>query len=123
MLEAMTSWSTETTEALARAGYRSGGARRAVIELLGRQDCYERRAPSPPRLPGLRPRRRVRGRRARAGARARRGAYGVLGRGARRRAPGRVRRLQRSLGALRGLLAGRDLRAELQLALKMSGAA
>src|SRR5438874_9001587 len=32
-------WITETTAALARAGYRSGGARRAVIELLGRQDC------------------------------------------------------------------------------------
>jgi Fur family ferric uptake transcriptional regulator len=35
----VTSWAAETTEALARAGYRSGGARRAVIELLGRQDC------------------------------------------------------------------------------------
>ena len=32
-------WATDTTEALDRAGYRSGGARRAVIELLGRQDC------------------------------------------------------------------------------------
>ena len=38
--EPMTSgWATDTTEALDRAGYRSGGARRAVIELLGRQDC------------------------------------------------------------------------------------
>jgi Fur family transcriptional regulator, ferric uptake regulator len=32
-------WAIDTTEALNRAGYRSGGARRAVIELLGRQDC------------------------------------------------------------------------------------
>jgi Fur family ferric uptake transcriptional regulator len=36
---AVTSWVAETTEALARAGHRSGGARCAVIELLGRQDC------------------------------------------------------------------------------------
>ena len=35
----MNGWVTETTQALARAGYRSGGARRAVIELLGAQDC------------------------------------------------------------------------------------
>jgi Fur family transcriptional regulator, ferric uptake regulator len=35
----MTSWATETAEALALAGYRSGGARRAVIELLGAHDC------------------------------------------------------------------------------------
>jgi Fur family transcriptional regulator, ferric uptake regulator len=34
-----TSWTSDTIEALGRAGYRSGGARRAVIELLGRQDC------------------------------------------------------------------------------------
>jgi Fur family transcriptional regulator, ferric uptake regulator len=34
-----TDWAADTTEALDRAGYRSGGARRAVIELLGRQDC------------------------------------------------------------------------------------
>jgi Fur family transcriptional regulator, ferric uptake regulator len=32
-------WTAHTIEALDRAGYRSGGARRAVIELLGRQDC------------------------------------------------------------------------------------
>ena len=32
-------WTDETLSALGRAGYRSGGARRAVIELLGRQDC------------------------------------------------------------------------------------
>jgi Fur family ferric uptake transcriptional regulator len=34
-----TAWTSDTIEALGRAGYRSGGARRAVIELLGRQDC------------------------------------------------------------------------------------
>jgi Fur family ferric uptake transcriptional regulator len=34
-----TDWAADTTEALDRAGYRSGGARRAVIDLLGRQDC------------------------------------------------------------------------------------
>jgi Fur family ferric uptake transcriptional regulator len=34
-----TDWTQETTAALGRAGFRSGGARRAVIELLGRQDC------------------------------------------------------------------------------------
>jgi Fur family ferric uptake transcriptional regulator len=34
-----TDWARETTTALGRAGFRSGGARRAVIELLGRQDC------------------------------------------------------------------------------------
>jgi Fur family ferric uptake transcriptional regulator len=32
-------WTSDTIEALGRAGHRSGGARRAVIELLGRQDC------------------------------------------------------------------------------------
>jgi Fur family transcriptional regulator, ferric uptake regulator len=37
--EMTTDWASDTTEALDRAGYRSGGARRAVIELLGRQDC------------------------------------------------------------------------------------
>jgi len=35
----VTTWASETIEALARTGHRSGGARRAVIELLGRQDC------------------------------------------------------------------------------------
>jgi Fur family ferric uptake transcriptional regulator len=33
------SWSEDTLAALAASGYRSGGARRAVIELLGAQDC------------------------------------------------------------------------------------
>jgi Fur family transcriptional regulator, ferric uptake regulator len=32
-------WTNDTLAALGRAGYRSGGARSAVIELLGRQDC------------------------------------------------------------------------------------
>ena len=32
-------WTEETLADLGEAGYRSGGARRAVIELLGRQDC------------------------------------------------------------------------------------
>jgi Fur family ferric uptake transcriptional regulator len=32
-------WTEETLADLGDAGYRSGGARRAVIELLGRQDC------------------------------------------------------------------------------------
>ena len=32
-------WSSETRAALQRDGYRSGGARHAVIDLLGRQDC------------------------------------------------------------------------------------
>ena len=32
-------WTEATTEALRTRGHRSGGARRAVIELLGRQDC------------------------------------------------------------------------------------
>jgi Fur family transcriptional regulator, ferric uptake regulator len=32
-------WTKDTLDALARAGYRRGGARRAVVELLGRQDC------------------------------------------------------------------------------------
>jgi Fur family transcriptional regulator, ferric uptake regulator len=34
-----TDWTTETLAALERDGYRSGGARRAVIVLLGQQDC------------------------------------------------------------------------------------
>lgn len=33
------SWTTEAREALAAAGYRRGGARAAVVELLGRQNC------------------------------------------------------------------------------------
>jgi Fur family ferric uptake transcriptional regulator len=39
IIKAMTTWTEETLSALGKAGYRSGGARRAVIELLGRQDC------------------------------------------------------------------------------------
>ena len=35
----MSEWTTQTLAELHRAGYRSGGARRAVIQLLGRQDC------------------------------------------------------------------------------------
>jgi Fur family transcriptional regulator, ferric uptake regulator len=35
----MPDWTSETLEELQRAGYRSGGARRAVIQLLGRQEC------------------------------------------------------------------------------------
>jgi Fur family transcriptional regulator, ferric uptake regulator len=35
----MSDWTTETLDELQRAGYRSGGARRAVIQLLGRQEC------------------------------------------------------------------------------------
>jgi Fur family ferric uptake transcriptional regulator len=33
------SWTTYALDALDGAGYRRGGARRAVVELLGRQDC------------------------------------------------------------------------------------
>src|SRR5213079_3173410 len=33
------SWSNDALETLNQAGYRSGGARRAVVELLGRQRC------------------------------------------------------------------------------------
>lgn len=32
-------WTTHALDVLGEAGYRSGGARRAVVELLGRQDC------------------------------------------------------------------------------------
>jgi Fur family ferric uptake transcriptional regulator len=35
----MQDWTETTLASLERAGYRGGGARRAVIELLGRQDC------------------------------------------------------------------------------------
>jgi Fur family transcriptional regulator, ferric uptake regulator len=34
-----TSWLEHATSALAKAGYRRGGARRAVVEALARQDC------------------------------------------------------------------------------------
>jgi Fur family transcriptional regulator, ferric uptake regulator len=34
-----TGWAAETLNALAAKGLRQGGARRAVVELLGRQDC------------------------------------------------------------------------------------
>ena len=33
------SWAGHALDALSAAGYRRGGARRAVVELLGRQDC------------------------------------------------------------------------------------
>jgi Fur family transcriptional regulator, ferric uptake regulator len=33
------SWTTHALDVLGDAGYRSGGARRAVVELLGRQNC------------------------------------------------------------------------------------
>jgi Fur family ferric uptake transcriptional regulator len=33
------SWSDSTLDAFRSKGHRSGGARRAVVELLGRQDC------------------------------------------------------------------------------------
>jgi Fur family transcriptional regulator, ferric uptake regulator len=33
------SWTTDAREALCAAGYRRGGARAAVVELLGRQNC------------------------------------------------------------------------------------
>ena len=32
-------WSDDAHEALSKAGYRRGGARQAVVELLGRQEC------------------------------------------------------------------------------------
>jgi Fur family transcriptional regulator, ferric uptake regulator len=32
-------WSTHALDTLEHAGYRRGGARRAVVELLGRQNC------------------------------------------------------------------------------------
>jgi Fur family ferric uptake transcriptional regulator len=35
----VSSWTETTLAALRAAGYRSGGARRTVVELLGRQDC------------------------------------------------------------------------------------
>ena len=35
----VTDWTSQTLEELQRAGYRSGGARRSVIQLLGRQEC------------------------------------------------------------------------------------
>jgi Fur family ferric uptake transcriptional regulator len=37
--EFATTWAQGTLESLRDAGYRSGGARRAVVELLARQDC------------------------------------------------------------------------------------
>jgi Fur family ferric uptake transcriptional regulator len=33
------SWANDALETLDRAGYRRGGARRAVVDLLGRQSC------------------------------------------------------------------------------------
>jgi Fur family transcriptional regulator, ferric uptake regulator len=35
----MSDWTETTLAALRSAGYRSGGARRTVVELLGRQNC------------------------------------------------------------------------------------
>jgi Fur family ferric uptake transcriptional regulator len=35
----MTEWTTQTLAALRAQGYRSGGARRSVVEELGRQSC------------------------------------------------------------------------------------
>ena len=34
-----TAWTKDALNALSVAGYRRGGARRAVVELLGRQNC------------------------------------------------------------------------------------
>jgi len=39
IINRMSAWSEQTLAALAEGGLRSGGARRAVIELLGRQEC------------------------------------------------------------------------------------
>jgi Fur family ferric uptake transcriptional regulator len=39
MIELVTRWADEALAALEARGRRSGGARRAVVELLGRQDC------------------------------------------------------------------------------------
>jgi Fur family transcriptional regulator, ferric uptake regulator len=33
------SWAERAVDVLAQAGYRRGGARRAIVELLGEQDC------------------------------------------------------------------------------------
>jgi Fur family transcriptional regulator, ferric uptake regulator len=38
-ISATTDWADHTREALEQAGYRSGGARLAVIDFLARQDC------------------------------------------------------------------------------------
>lgn len=38
-MPATTPWTKDALLALAEAGYRRGGARGAVVELLGRQDC------------------------------------------------------------------------------------
>ena len=39
MAPTQTAWTRDALNALALAGYRRGGARRAVVELLGRQNC------------------------------------------------------------------------------------
>ena len=39
MKRASTSWSERAQRALSEAGFRSGGGRRKVVELLGRQGC------------------------------------------------------------------------------------
>ena len=38
-MAATADWTSDTLDALQRAGFRNGGARRAVIALLGRQGC------------------------------------------------------------------------------------
>jgi Fur family ferric uptake transcriptional regulator len=39
VVETARDWQEHTVAAIRRAGYRAGGARTAVVELLGRQDC------------------------------------------------------------------------------------
>jgi Fur family ferric uptake transcriptional regulator len=46
-------WSESAFEALAEAGFRSGGARRKVIELLGRQGCALTALQIDSELPGV----------------------------------------------------------------------
>ena len=38
-MDARTGWAEHTRDALGRAGYRTGGAREAVVDLLAAQDC------------------------------------------------------------------------------------
>ena len=47
------SWSGHALAALRAAGYRSGGARRQVIEFLGRQDCARTALEIDEGLPGV----------------------------------------------------------------------
>jgi Fur family transcriptional regulator, ferric uptake regulator len=39
MADRLTTWTADTDATLTRAGFRRGGARRAVVELLARQSC------------------------------------------------------------------------------------